>query len=297
MTEVADTGMEMILNSITPFSLLAYLNFAAGKGITGWYGPAEREQPCRGLEGVAGPPTAGSAGSENVSSESGRVYDYGSLSEKIGEACACYLAKWGVSHILPVEEATIGLGATSSTYGLRHPISYPRDDNLSPDVRALLDREPWLKSPPQEELRIWAYGGMPIDWVKGVLASDALFLGSQSTRDKGSEWDRYQVIKRVVELRRATRQRDDTDLSSEVEKGKLKGEEKEVDEESESQKGTQTGQDSPQARSVNSGSPYDHEKVILEEIIETAVLYSHFVSVVLACMSKSPRIDYSPSVA
>ena len=96
----------------------------------------------------------------------------------------------------------------------------------------------------------------------------------------------YQVIKRVVELRRATRQRDDVDLFSKVAKGKDKGKEKEVDEERESQKGTQTGQDSPRARSANSGSTYDHEEAILEEIIETAVLYSHFVSAVFACFEK-----------
>jgi hypothetical protein len=80
---------------------------------------------------------------------------YGFVSNKIGEACVCWLARWGLD-VLNIE-TKIG------TENKDMPI-------------------------------VWGHGGIPAKFVCAILSSDALFVPN--------ERERYQMARRVLELRR-----------------------------------------------------------------------------------------------
>ncbi|KAH8920207.1 hypothetical protein BT69DRAFT_435042 [Atractiella rhizophila] len=193
--------MAMIQNSITPFTILTYLRFSLGQGVTGWSGKEERESGCRGLEGVGSwlpnnvlDPTA------SISSGAGDFF-YGPIQERVGESCACWLAKWG-SDILPIEEQLQDplsrLNQVRTTRNLHQYLTHP-----------VYARWQCLKRP---DLRVWRSGGVPASWIRGIISSDAFFMSnlgadtSTSNMAGGGEFDRYSVAKRVVDLRRKDRQ-------------------------------------------------------------------------------------------
>lgn len=273
MSDVADRVTELIMASITPFSILTYVRFASDKGITSWSGLAELDQPCRGMENVASQPEDGYIPRRLVEADDEEpIYDYGSLSAKIGDACACYLAKWGISHILPVEEAATWRRAASHT----SPIKVGNREESTSEylaVRSLLNAEPWLHTPGVEHVKIWQYGGMPIDWVKRLLSSDVLCLGESVSRDKSSEWYRYQMIKRIVELRRRTRQEQMYSISDEHHGSRTSSGEKFDDESEISVKRTHR----PESSLFGASDEIDEEAEGLRDLIETGALYSHFV--------------------
>ncbi|KZV95597.1 hypothetical protein EXIGLDRAFT_672006, partial [Exidia glandulosa HHB12029] len=98
-----------------------------------------------------------------IDEETAPIFNYGRISEKVGEACVCFLTRWSVD-ILPVEEAAA-------------------------DQRGSLDQTLLPAAP-----TIWARGGLSARWVKALISSDDFFV-------KG-ELERYDFACRVVELRR-----------------------------------------------------------------------------------------------
>ncbi|BEI83846.1 hypothetical protein CcaverHIS002_0404500 [Cutaneotrichosporon cavernicola] len=92
---------------------------------------------------------------------------YGFVSNKIGEACVCWLARWGLD-ILNIETQ---LGA---------------EDKDVPIV--------------------WGHGGIPAKFVRAILSSDALFVPN--------ERERYQMTRRVLELRRESWQDASDEMST-----------------------------------------------------------------------------------
>jgi len=94
-------------------------------------------------------------------------FSYGSVSDKIGEACVCWLARWGAD-ILVLEQEAGGLS--------KKPVPYS-DVNDSP-----------LPQPPL----IWRRGGLTATWARALISSDLLFVKS--------ERERYDLAKAVVEL-------------------------------------------------------------------------------------------------
>lgn len=71
---------------------------------------------------------------------------YGFVSDKVGEACVCWLARWGLD-VLNIETS--------------QPQSMPGQSDMKP---------------------VWGYGGIPAKFVAAVLSSDALFVPNERGR-------------------------------------------------------------------------------------------------------------------
>lgn len=122
--------------------------------------------------------------------------------ERVGEACACWLAKWG-SDILRAEEWIAG--------GHGNAESFFYDDERPP---AAVEGNADLRPP---TLRVWSSleGGLSSRWVRGIISSDAFFIAASggtpesdatgvghSGLGSDGEFERYLFAKRVVQLRR-----------------------------------------------------------------------------------------------
>ena len=119
-------------------------------------------------------------------------FSYGSVSDKIGEACVCWLARWGAD-ILALEQEAGGLSKKTVPYA---PVATP------PRTIGRRSTIPGWQTPnsdvnyplhPQPPL-IWRRGGLTPAWVRALVSSDLLFVKS--------ERERYDLAKAVVELRR-----------------------------------------------------------------------------------------------
>jgi hypothetical protein len=118
-------------------------------------------------------------GSENQ----GPLFHYGAVSDKIGEATACWLARWAPD-ILAYE-----LEAFSDKDSPLSSVSRPCSRSLADPVAHEVNNASSMKIPV-----IWARGGVDAKWVSALVSSDALFI-------KG-ERERYEFARSVVELRR-----------------------------------------------------------------------------------------------
>lgn len=214
-------ALHMINSTMTPWTVGTYLryvarlpsssadprgSFALGGGLGS--SVAGQELGCRGLESVGVPfevprsrtTTSSSSSftdrshSSSSSSDEHRTQEpllfVGPENESVGEAAACYLAKWG-HDIFGVEEWLAGRPQSST------PAELPQ----------LLVEQPHLRPPP---LRVWSSlrGGISARWVRGVISSDTFFVTPNKVGTDGvpnGEWERYQFAKRVVEFRRKER--------------------------------------------------------------------------------------------
>jgi hypothetical protein len=118
-------------------------------------------------------------------------FSYGSVSDKIGEACVCWLARWGAD-ILIMEQEAGGLSKKSINAPVATP---PRAIGRHSTVSGWRSPNPDVNYPalPQPPL-IWRRGGLTPTWVRALISSDLLFIKS--------ERERYDLAKAVVELRR-----------------------------------------------------------------------------------------------
>ncbi|KAL5534663.1 hypothetical protein ACEPAG_1127 [Sanghuangporus baumii] len=132
--------------------------------------------------------------------DSGLVFMYGAASNKIGEAAACWLCRWGVD-MLAYEEAAEALDDSGDSAA---SANVKESSSSSPaGGRARRGTDSHVSVPPNINLTgiskediplIWRRGGMNAKWARVVISSDAFFV-----RD---ERERYEFAKRVVELRR-----------------------------------------------------------------------------------------------
>ncbi|KAH8120678.1 hypothetical protein DFH11DRAFT_83143 [Phellopilus nigrolimitatus] len=119
--------------------------------------------------------------------DDGPVFMYGAASNKIGEAAACWLCRWGADMLLYEEAVEPAPPGTSQT-------------RTGPARRRATEScagapPPGVLSLAKEHVpRIWRRGGLDARWVRAVLSADAFFV-----RD---ERERYDVARRAVELRR-----------------------------------------------------------------------------------------------
>lgn len=123
----------------------------------------------------------------------GLLFSYGAVSDKIGEACVCWLAKWG-ANVLVYEQQTAGLGKQPVQFT---PVTTPpraigRRSTVSGWRTPTSDV---ICSLPSQFPLIWRRGGLTAPWVRALVSSDLLFV-------KG-ERERYDLAKAVVELRRS----------------------------------------------------------------------------------------------
>lgn len=208
----ASQALNLILSSVGPHTAVRYLNFAIGKPIES---PSDIEPVAAvGLEKLAEEVTYATSAasirhsqqSESESEISQKLHDlnikkedpsasltdyseigyhdvghepffhYGAVSDKIGEAAACWLARWGLD-IFAYER--LGKDVSASIVGSR-PNSLPScvKDNPSNHVIPV----------------VWRRGGLNPKWVRALVSSDALFV-------KG-ERERYEFAKSVVDIRR-----------------------------------------------------------------------------------------------
>ena len=190
------TALALIKETMSPFSVGTYLRFAIGEGLADPL--IERDLPCAGLDAV-GKPWLGAATPQSPAS--GGLLWYGEAADRIGQTAACWLARWA-AEVLPYEEA--------------QSLAPPVTDLVADDLRQLFERMPSARPPP---IAIWSLserGGLTDRWVRALIGSDGLYLEpTRGGRDDGSETDaavgtsselqRYDLAKRVVELRRRQR--------------------------------------------------------------------------------------------
>ena len=116
-------------------------------------------------------------------------FSYGSLSDKIGEAAVCWLARWGTD-MFKYENAS-----TKRDFPITvsvPPTSRKRAETM-PSRPSM--EEPSMSVPSSRAPVIWARGGLTSKWIRELISSDALFV-------KG-EWERYDLARAVVEFRRS----------------------------------------------------------------------------------------------
>ncbi|KAH9945582.1 hypothetical protein B0H21DRAFT_744355 [Amylocystis lapponica] len=122
---------------------------------------------------------------------------YGAVSDKVGEAAACWLSRWGAD-ILQWEEQMTGRMGTQEG-ALWSPTSIGR--SRAGTVPSRFTDESFLvvgsmriyeqkRGPPM----VWRRGGLSARWVRGLLSSDSLFVRGEK--------ERYDMAKTVVEMRR-----------------------------------------------------------------------------------------------
>ncbi|PWN40345.1 hypothetical protein IE81DRAFT_325639 [Ceraceosorus guamensis] len=164
-----------------------------------------------------------------------RKYDYGPAAARIGEACACWISRWGAD-VIQVEEALVMLEeqldwhahsskaehfrdedhrsalmddtASSSSAGSTEGVQYNATAAGNPDE---LGDGRAHAFPPPPKLVFWgpsSHGGVPASWVRGTISADTLCVRGEAER-----WD---LARRVVDLRRgaliASAQRDGSEL-------------------------------------------------------------------------------------
>lgn len=198
---VAGQSLRHILTTVGPTTAIRYLNFAIGKGI----GPEEENTPeaAVGLEHLAEISNSGAADVASISSKlsclpieedetrkedpAEAVYDedcegeltgerhfiYGGVSDKVGEAAACWLTRWGHDMLAYEEGDSSSHGTVSGSSAF--PTALP--------ARGC-----------QPVPLIWRRGGLDARWARAILSSDLLFVGG--------ERERYEMAKVVLELRR-----------------------------------------------------------------------------------------------
>jgi hypothetical protein len=199
---VVSQALDHVIGSVGPHTVINYLDFALGKpipdrahfepqaavGLDALAHPIPSEDGLRELtesgdgtkdENSGEPPCTDakmSVSCSSASSEDGQTQPYkatpmssqwthyGSISDKIGEASACWLARWAPDVLAHEEKLRVSDSSIS------------RSNNATP------------------VFAVWARGGLDANWVSGLVGSDALFV-------KG-ERERYDFAKAVVELRR-----------------------------------------------------------------------------------------------
>lgn len=128
-----------------------------------------------------------------------RTFDYGAVSTKVGEAVACWLARFGADVLVheqkvygqdPAATPVIHAPKARKVQTMMAGLNNGNNNNNNGEGNASLNVP-----------RIWSVGGLPAKWVTAVLGSDSLFV-------KG-EKERYELAKAVVELRRLQGVEDD----------------------------------------------------------------------------------------
>lgn len=179
---VASQALSLVFKTLGPHTVVPYLNFALGKSIDTTAPIYPDPEAAVGLEHVAEILEADSSSSSGFSiaeddfsyitaqspppssdgdlsvlgsqeSDDGFVdtsaHNYGPISDKIGEACACWLTRWAKDMLdLELEEESAG------------------NVEIKPSNRPV----------------IWRRGGLDPAWVTAVLSSDTLFVRGERER-------------------------------------------------------------------------------------------------------------------
>ncbi|KAH7883965.1 hypothetical protein F5I97DRAFT_1814280 [Phlebopus sp. FC_14] len=226
---VASQAHSCILNTVGPYTVVPYLSFATGTAI---HPPDDNEpEAAVGLEKIADLVTPSSnvnsaltslhrerreprdvladklhdldlqkedpAESDSDSDVGDRptytpCFNYGAVSDKIGEAAVCWLARWGPDMLVHEEKASCAHRSPTSPVPLAASPSASRRRADTLPSRPVPEEQP-IPTPHRVPV-IWARGGLTSRWVRELISCDALFV-------KG-ERERYDLARTVIELRR-----------------------------------------------------------------------------------------------
>lgn len=128
-------------------------------------------------------------------------YYYGAVSDKVGEAAACWLTRWGIDMLRYEEHAgTCEPNKQRSVPWSLLPTQRERSGSAPPEMTEARLHSRSIYGKPDVVPVIWRRGGLSARWVRGILSSDELFVGDEK--------ERYEMAKSVVEMRRAARATD-----------------------------------------------------------------------------------------
>lgn len=136
---------------------------------------------------------------ESEESDGGLYLRYGGLSDKIGQAAACWLARWGPDMLAYELQVAPPLAAppTPKTPVLSSPISPLRGGrpSTSPSSSGVgsgsglreKGKMPFVASvlagvPPPDVPRVWRREGLGAAWVRALIASDTLCVRGEKER-------------------------------------------------------------------------------------------------------------------
>ena len=229
---VASEALQRILASVGPCTVVRYLDYAIGRGIGednnnnhNSEGSEFEPRAAVGLEHIGKDPSPQQADAPSLHASShaasraasvhtlelgpeaklrevhlreqadaGPAYFYGAVGNRIGEAAACFLARWGVDLLVAEEE---GLPSASAlAFAAPSPWRGGGDTNISALTGDAYSRayQSFPARTGADTPRIWTRG-LSARWVRGLVSADAFFVWG--------EWKRYEFAKRVIELRRS----------------------------------------------------------------------------------------------
>lgn len=115
---------------------------------------------------------------------------YGAISDKIGEACACWLARWGTDLLAYelLENEKEESSAPTPVASRKRAKTIPSD--FAPGNVSYAGTSKEQSSVPL----IWSRGGLNAKWVAAIISADTFFIRG--------ERERYTFARSVVELRR-----------------------------------------------------------------------------------------------
>lgn len=193
MVDLVNETVELILRTITPFTVVRYLEFAMGDLSTDDLAETDKHMGCRSLESLAHRNSTDEIPNQQGDSMKmcSQLYN-GGPAQKIGRVCANWLSRWA-SDLIGLEEALSGLD--------EEVIMPP-----SSDETALRIRWASVQRPP---MRLWRRGGgLTSKWVRVLISSNALFLSQKIFGPDGvdcvgvsDEWRRYGLARRVWKIR------------------------------------------------------------------------------------------------
>lgn len=208
---VASQALSLILKTIGPTTVLQYLDFACGKVLDKYSIEASDEpQAAVGLENVAYPldpddqstdrqpifKTINLSGNSFLTSSGDNIeephidhadyaelptHHYGSISDKIGEACSCWLTRWATD-ILQLE-----INNASNSYS---------EAKIRSEVTLNKNKKVPISSISKEADKLCIFGrrGLTAKWVSAIVTADTLFIKNEK--------ERYNFARSIVELRR-----------------------------------------------------------------------------------------------
>lgn len=163
-----------------------------------------------------------SAGTRSRVDHEGPCYYYGAVSDKVGEAAACWLSRWGVDMLryeepgttLPPDQDVKGKDAIWSP-SHQVQVASDRPGSAPPDMAGsrLGGKSRLGSGAPTVVPVIWRRGGLSARWIRGIISSDGFFVRGEK--------ERYEVARRVVEMRRMARLCDDSGEAEEAEEAEF----------------------------------------------------------------------------
>jgi hypothetical protein len=185
-TRTRDKDVECFSQNLEALSVEDPIHSSQGGATYGMDLSVEKEDPAEVSSDSCSPTTP-----HPDETDSDPSYSYGAVSDKIGEACVCWLAKWGAD-LLVYEQRAAGLEQSASVAPVATP---PRAISRRSTVSSWRtpNSDTTHSSHPRPPL-IWRRGGLTAAWVRALISSDMLFIEGEK--------ERYNLAKNVVELRR-----------------------------------------------------------------------------------------------